>query len=195
MMAENNKVLEQEIEAAENDIRGARARLTELRRRLPPEPVSDYVFLKQDGTTIKLSEMFGDKKDLILIHNMGKKCRYCTLWADGFTGFLNHLENRAAFVVTSPDRPDVQKEFASGRKWNFKMFSCGENEFAEDMGFRDNDGRYLPGVSTFRMTSDGGMQRIAKSQFGPGDDFCSIWHLFDLLPDGPAGWEPQFNYE
>jgi len=37
------------------------------------------------------------------------------MWADGLTGLLHHIENRAAFVVISPDRPDVQKEFASSR--------------------------------------------------------------------------------
>jgi hypothetical protein len=53
---------------------------------------------------------------------------------------------------------------------------------------------YLPGVSTFRKTPKGAIVRIAKDYFGPGDPYCSIWHLFDLLAEGPAGWEPKFEY-
>jgi predicted dithiol-disulfide oxidoreductase (DUF899 family) len=32
--------------------------------------------------TVRLSELFAGKADLILIHNMGTTCPNCTLWAD-----------------------------------------------------------------------------------------------------------------
>lgn len=53
---------------------------------------------------------------------------------------------------------------------------------------------YQPGVSVFRRNEDGGITRVAKDHFGPGDFYCGVWHLFDLLADGPAGWNPQFEY-
>ena len=40
---------------------------------------------------------------------MGRGCSYCTLWADGFNGLRHHFEDRAAFVVVSPDTPEQQK--------------------------------------------------------------------------------------
>jgi len=35
---------------------------------------------------------------------------------------------------------------------------------------------------------------VSDASLGPGDDFCSVWHLFNLLPEGPDGWEPQYKY-
>jgi hypothetical protein len=36
---------------------------------------------------------------------------------------------------------------------------------------------------------------VGRAEFGPGDDFCAVWHFFDLLPEGVDGWEPRFAYE
>jgi len=65
-----------------------------------------------------LAGLFGRKDDLVVIHNMGSSCPYCTLWADGFNGLYDHLANRAAFALSSPDAPAAQKRFAEGpRDW------------------------------------------------------------------------------
>ena len=61
------------------------------------------------------------------------------------------------------------------------------------MGYRTDHGR-LPGVSVFQRAPQG-ILRVSDTAFGPGDDFCSVWHLFDLLPDGAAGWAPQLDYD
>ena len=55
------------------------------------------------------------------------------------------------------------------------------------------DGRARPGVSVFRHR-DGKILRVADTGFQPGDDFCSVWRFFDLIPEGPAGWQPRFAY-
>jgi hypothetical protein len=36
--------------------------------------------------------------------------------------------------------------------------------------------------------------RFNNAGFQPFDDFCAVWHLFDLLP-GDAEWSPKFNYD
>jgi len=36
---------------------------------------------------------------------------------------------------------------------------------------------------------------IAATAFSPGDDFCSLWHFFDLLPEGTGDWQPQYRYD
>ena len=36
--------------------------------------------------------------------------------------------------------------------------------------------------------------RISDTSFSPGDDFCTVYHFFDLLPEGAAGWRPNFAY-
>jgi predicted dithiol-disulfide oxidoreductase (DUF899 family) len=158
---------------------------------IEPETVPDYVFAGPAGQ-IALSELFGAKPDLFVIHNMGASCAYCTMWADGFNGVLHHLESRAAFVVTSPDDPPTQAAFAASRGWRFRMVSHAGTSFAEDMGYCGEQG-CLPGVSAFRLT-EGKITRVSDTGFGPDDDFCVPWHFFDLLPAGPDGWRARFSY-
>ncbi len=176
-----------------------RDRIAELRKemrgvqeQIEPEEVRNYALTARDGSSVGLSELFGDQEHLFVVHNMGRSCPYCTLWADGFNGVIDHLGSRAAFVVSSPDDPETQREFAEGRGWRFRMVSHAGTSFAQDMGYRRED-RWWPGVSVFQR--DGGrILRVGDTQFGPGDDFCGVWHLLDLLPKGPEGWQPRFRY-
>lgn len=145
--------------------------------------VTDYVLKDTDGKDVKLSEMFGDKENLILIHNMGKACSYCTLWADGFSGEAYYIEKKAAFVLVSPDTPEVQKEFAASRGWKFRTYSAAGTTFIADMGFYTEAEGYWPGVSVFHKDAEGKITRISKDYFGPGDFYSAPWHFFDLLPE------------
>lgn len=171
-----------------------KAELSALRKKTPLEEISDYTFKAHDGAEVKLSDLFGRHKDLILIHNMGRGCPYCTMWADGFAGITKHLENRAAFVVVSKDRVDMQREFYISRGWNFRMFSSHDSTFNRDVGFETEKGGQLPGVSAFRKDESGKIFRTGYTSFGPGDEFCAVWPLLDLLKEGSAGWEPKFQY-
>ncbi len=190
---DRNNLIE-EIGSAEEEVFDAKKRLIELKRKMPHEEIQEYTFKDYNNADIELSSLFDDKDDLLLIHNMGKSCPYCTLWVDGFTGILKHLLNRTAFVVVSPDAPEIQREFAKSRAWNFRMVSGKRTSFLKDMGFETDDGRYLPGFSTFRKDERGDITRISHGFFGPGDDFCSVWHFFDHLAGGADGWQPQFEY-
>ena len=181
------------IEAIEIEIQEARKRLRAARRALPPERFEDFTLDGWDGP-ITLTELFGERRDLIVVHNMGRACPMCTAWADGFIGFTSHLENRATFVVVSPDSVDVQREFAAARGWPFRMVSDSAGEFTKATGFASDDGNPLPGVSTFARGADGSVQRVASSFFGPYDDYCALFHLVDLLADGQNDWWPKFSY-
>jgi predicted dithiol-disulfide oxidoreductase (DUF899 family) len=183
-----------DITQLEEQIAALKKQLTENRRRAPREPVSDYNLTDARGKTVKLSQLFGNKCDLLIIHNMGVKCPYCTLWADGFTGFTKHLENRAGFALTSPDDHKLMARFAADRKWNFRVFSHKGSTFAHDMGYEPEPGKVWPGVSAFHREPDGSIVRTGHASFGPGDDFCALWSMLDLLQGGPAGWEPKYRY-
>jgi predicted dithiol-disulfide oxidoreductase (DUF899 family) len=152
--------------------------------------VPDYAFRGEKGARVLLSDLFGSRSDLILVHNMGTGCAYCAMWADGFVGLLPHLEQRAAFVVTSPDDPQVQAEFAAKRGWPFRM-AAASREFIDDMGFTSQDGGMLPGVSCFARSPDGEIARVGRAEFEPGDAFCAVWHFFDLLAGGVGDWAPR----
>jgi predicted dithiol-disulfide oxidoreductase (DUF899 family) len=182
-----------EIDALRENLRG-------LQASVEPQAVTDYEFAGWDGP-VRLSELFGDKRDLFVIHNMGTGCAYCTMWADGFNGVYDHLADRAAFVLSSPNAPQVQKQFAKSRGWRFPMVSHQSTSFAKDMGYlrpgfdagADKLGGWYPGLSVFRKDGDR-ILRVSDAELGPYDDFCAVWHLLDLLPEGPAGWEPKFRY-
>lgn len=189
-----NITIERQISQLEKQIRDMQKKAAQLRRTRPPEETQDYTFYGPGGVEIKLSDLFGHHKDLILIHNMGKSCAHCTLWADGFNGLLPHLENRAAFVMISPDDPKTQHEFAFERGWKFKFFSAKSSTFMRDMGFETDDGKFLPGVSTFHKEDSGKIVRVSRAEFCPGDEFCSAWHLFSMLFEGVASWEPKYTY-
>ena len=169
-----------------------REKMRQTQAAVEPEEVADYEFATPQGN-VSLSALFGGKPDLIVIHNMGASCPYCTLWADGFNGVYDHLADRAGFVVSSPDRPEVQKKFAEGRGWRFPIVSHANTNFAGDMGYRSTSGGWQPGISVFRMDGDR-VLRVSDLACGPGDDFCAVWHFFDLLPDGPADWKPRYHY-
>jgi predicted dithiol-disulfide oxidoreductase (DUF899 family) len=169
-----------------------RTRMRELQHSVQPEEVADYEFSTVEGK-VRLSELFGEKEYLFVIHNMGAGCRYCTLWADGFNGILPHIENRAAFVVASPDEPAEQQNIKTARGWRFRMVSHRDTSFADDMGYRSENG-WLPGVSVFRKEGQR-ICRVSDTGFQPGDDFCAIWHFLDLLPEGADGWQPQYKYQ
>ncbi len=183
-----------QIDALEKEIQEKKKQLVTLRRQQPPTPVTDYTFLTHDGQQVTLSSLFAGGDELMVIHNMGKQCPYCTLWADGLNGVWQHLENRAPFVVISPDDPETQKKFYASRGWKFRMYSSHGTSFFRDSGFASEKNDPWPGVSTFRRLSDGRIEQVAHTYFGPGDDFCSVWPLLDLLPNGPNGWEPKYKY-
>lgn len=170
------------------DIRG---KMRALQAETEPQEVKDYEFASLAGSR-KLSDLFAGKDDLIIIHNMGRSCSYCTLWADGFNGIYPHLADRAAFVVASPDPPEVQKEFAQSRGWRFPMVSLMGQDFAVDMGYYGKNG-FMPGISVFRRDGDK-IIRVSNAGLSPFDDFCTAWHIFDLLPGGPGDWRPRFSY-
>ncbi len=155
--------------------------------------VDGYVLRGAEGE-IPLSKIMGARSDLLVVHNMGRSCPYCTMWADGFNGLVTHLENRAAFVLVSPDPVEAQQAVRLSRGWKFSMYSSLGTRFKRDLGFEGEDGRQVPGVSAFRRDADGTIRNVANDVFGPGDSYCSAWPLFDLLEGGPGKWQPKLGY-
>ncbi len=180
------------IEAARAKIAALREEMRQLTKSVEPEIVKDYSLETAQGP-ITLSALFGDRKDLIVIHNMGASCPACTMWADGFNGIYDHLNARAAFAVVSPDPPAAQVKFAAGRGWRFPMASHLGGDFAKDLGYWSQDRGWRPGVSAFRKVGDQ-VHRVSDTALGPHDDFNVAWHLFDLFPEGKGEWWPKFRY-
>ena len=188
----NYQVGKKKMDAFRHEIAAIRKKMKETLEETAPQEVEDYAFSTTTGT-IRLSELFGSRDDLIVVHNMGAGCPACTMWADGYSGVHQHIAARTGFVISSPDAPEAQKKFAEGRGWKFPMVSHQGSTFAADMGYRSPEGKWWPGLSVFKREG-GKIFRVSDTQLGPRDDFCSVFHLFDLLPGGTAGWSPKFSY-
>lgn len=152
--------------------------------------IQDYPLKDVEGNPTTLSEVFGDYDKLVLIHNMGKSCPYCTMWADGLNGLYKYVEKGfdgvpARFILVNNDEPAEIKEFAASRGWNFDCFSCKGTSMFMDLGFaNEHEGQlyFHPGYSTIIKDADGKLSRFAADQFGPGDSYCGVWHFYDHLP-------------
>jgi predicted dithiol-disulfide oxidoreductase (DUF899 family) len=182
--------IEAELKAVSEQIRELEKREVELKRQLGAGEVKDYELHGPDGR-VRLSQAFGAHELMVLVHNMGKQCSYCTLWADGFKSLYEYIEKgvphgktRAAFVVVSPNEPEVQQAFAKSRGWGFRMLSTRGTDLFKDMGFGDEDGNPWPGVSILKKEGDR-ITRVAKDFFGPGDKYNSVFSFLQLMPGSP----------
>jgi predicted dithiol-disulfide oxidoreductase (DUF899 family) len=187
-----------EIEQLFQEIQERRNKIIDILKSNPTKIEKPYSFVDWSNQRVTLAELFGDKDDLIVIHNMGKGCVYCTLWADEINGIREHLANRASLVMINPNKPEVQKEFAASRGWKMRMLSDADMDFTADMGFAlEKDGKKYaqPGFSTFHRDASGMITRIGYDEFGPGDQYSSVWHYLDLLKDGAKEWEPEYSYQ
>lgn len=74
-----------EAEKLELEIMEKTQALAALRQEEGGIEVADYTF-RTSGGEATLSGLFAGRERLLVIHNMGQGCRYCTLWADGIAG-------------------------------------------------------------------------------------------------------------
>ena len=153
--------------------------------------VPDYRFASGSGE-VSLLELFAGRDTLLAIHNMGQGCRYCTVWADGFNGFLPHLENAMSVVLLSKDPPELQRRFANERGWRFRLASHGGGDYIREQTVVDGQDNY-PGAVVYKREGDK-VLRFNACVFGPGDLYCSLWSLLALAGRGAQDWTPQYSY-
>ena len=153
--------------------------------------VRDYEFQTLEGT-VRLSQLFSDRDQLLAIHNMGHGCRYCTLWADGINGFLQHLESAMAVVLLSRDPPETQRRFANSRGWRFRLASHLGGPYMREQS-TSHEYSNMPGAVLYEL-ENGVIRRKNSVVFGPGDMFCSAWNFLALAGLGEDSWTPQYSY-
>ena len=183
---------EKKVRKLESTMMKNKIKLAKLRAKIPLTPVDSYSFVGRDGKPVALKKLFGRYDQLILIHNMGQMCTYCSLWADGFNGLLGQIARRAAFVVETPDPVATQRKLAKKRGWKFDMVSSQGTSFRKEMGYENNKGYPYPGISTFVKKGEK-VYRAGHGSFGRGDNFCVLWDMFDLLPGRVKDFKPVSN--
>jgi predicted dithiol-disulfide oxidoreductase (DUF899 family) len=183
--------MQDEIAELEMQIVKLIGELNELRKTNRGAEVPNYRFRNLEGE-ISLLNLFGTRNQLLLIHNMGQACRYCTLWADGFNGMLAHLESAISVVLVSKDSPETQRLFANSRGWKFRLASHGGEEYIREQSVMVDSDNY-PGAVVYERDGDV-IYRKNECVFGPGDIYCSMWSLLGLAGLGADNWTPQFTY-
>lgn len=180
-----------EIQEVEAQILTLTKRLAELRAENPGDEISNYTFETLNGKTTLL-ELFGGQKRLLVIHNMGQGCRYCTLWGDGLNGFVPHIESAMGLVLVSKDVPEVQRRFANSRGWRFQLASHGGGDYIKEQTVMEGANN-MPGAVVYERRGDS-IYRKNSCVFGPGDLYCSIWPLLGMAGMNETNWTPQFKY-
>jgi len=180
-----------EIRDIEQNIHTLMERLAKLQKSNRGNEVINYSFSTIEGE-INLLDLFGEKDKLLLIHNMGQGCRYCTLWADGLNGFLPHLEATISVVLVSKDVPQLQRKFANSRGWMFRLASHGGGEYIQEQSVM-KDSNNMPGAVVYERDGNK-IYRKNDCVFGPGDIYCSMWSLLGLAGLDETSWTPQFSY-
>ncbi len=165
-------------------------KLNSLKRKTEGTEVPNYTFDTLQGAT-SLLDCFGDKEKLLVIHNMGQGCRYCTLWGDEINGVLAHLESAMSVLLVSKDSPELQRKFANARGWRFRLASHGGGQYIDEQGLQG--GGNMPGAVVYDKQGDK-ILRKNTAVFGPGDLYCSAWNLLGLGGFTEEEWTPQFNY-
>ena len=171
--------------------------LCTVRNSLPSQPIQNFTLRIQSGAAPLLS-LFKNYRDLIIFHHRGSPCSHSDLWADGFNGILHHIQSRAAFALVSPDSPDQLTALKTQRNWQFPVFSTPDSSFAEQLGLYQQNGTesiYLPGIAGLLKDENSAINLISMEYLTPEDAFSPVWPLFNLLKDGPQGWQPRSVYD
>lgn len=200
-----NALLAEEIE-----LRRHIERVAEQRRQLPPggEVTRDYRFEGEHGP-VKLADLFGDKKTLVIYSYMfGPKrqrpCPMCTSFMSTWEKKLPDIEQRVAFVMMA--RSPIERLVAAkqSRGWtNLKVFSDTEGNYTRDyVSAEDAD---APGYTVFTRR-EGSIRHFWSGEMGgetadPGQDprgapdLDPLWTILDTTPEGRGNdWYPELEY-
>jgi len=211
-----------ELLNAEKELTRHTDEVTEKLRNLPWEKVEkSYTFEGPNGA-VTLKDLFGDKDDLVIYHMMFDPkdelpCPSCSMWVDGFNGYLPHIQAKAAFVVIVRAPIAKAQEIRKRRGWNCTLVSSFNNSFNQDFDVENTaeriaqkklppgynfgaEGKFYPttqwpGLSVFHRGKDGNVYRTYSAHARGLEPVNAAYRLFDLLPRGREGFHPPHREE
>ena len=172
--------------------------LAAKRRALPlgGELKEDYVFQWANdgkvGKRVKFSELFGDKKTLLLYSFMygpswDNPCPSCTSLMDGFDRSAYQVTRDAAFAGIAKAPAEKINAWAKKRGWTqIALLSGFESPFQADYRCqRDSDDIQLPVMHTF--TKKGGKIHHFWATELPSNHVDTVWPYWNLMDFTPEG--------
>ena len=210
-IASREEWLKARLELLEKEKAQSRARdeLTRARQALPWVPVEKtYRFEGPEGQ-VSLSELFGDKSQLIVYHFMfdtdwEEGCKACSLLADHYEPAVVHLAHRDTALVTVSKAPWEKLEaFRKRMGWRFLWVSSAGTDFNRDFHvsmteeeIRDHKAYYnfregtvfpvteAPGISVFAKDGEGRVYHTYSAYARGLETFIGAYDLLDLVPKG-----------
>ncbi|CAG0960176.1 hypothetical protein PHYC_00681 [Phycisphaerales bacterium] len=194
--------------AEEKELTHRRDALASKVRSLPWVKVDkNYTFDAPTGKK-SLTELFGDKRQLIVYHFMfdrtwSQGCKSCSFVADHYNPLVVHLAHRDISFATISKAPiEKIEQFRKRMGWTFAWVSGANTDFGHDFGVSFTDQeltsdtsvynftdkpypiRELPGLSVFFKDSRGNLYHT-YSTFARGlEDFLTAYRYIDITPMG-----------
>lgn len=190
-----------ELMQQEKQLTHLREQLSEKRRALPWVRVEqNYVFQSPTGPR-SLSELFGDKSQLLVYHFMYAPeweagCTHCSFWAEGFSSSVIHLAQAdVSFAVIS--RAPVEKLTAYAKRlgWSFPWFSSGGSSFNYDFGVSFTEEQRSSGKPVYNFNTI-----AVRNSDMPGfsvfarDESGDVFHTYSAYARGIDMMNPTFQY-
>ena len=172
--------------------------LAAARRGLPPggELKEDYVFQwaveGRVGDSVRFSELFGDKRTLLLYSfmfgpNWDNPCTSCTSLMDGFDRTWYQVSRDAAFAAIAKAPAARIHAWAKQRGWSqIPLVSGFESSYQSDYKCQENsDDMQLPVMHVFKK-ENGKIFHFwgTESMSNHLDTVWAYWNLMDFTPEG-----------
>jgi predicted dithiol-disulfide oxidoreductase (DUF899 family) len=182
--------------------------VAELRRKLPlgGKLKEDYVFLGANegslGKEIRFSELFGDKRTLLIYSfmfgpNWDHPCPSCTSLIDGFDRASISVTRHAAFTVVAKAPAQKLHAWAKSRGWSqIHLVSAERTDYLQDYRCQDDDSdtTLQAGMHVFTKQDDG-IYHFWASETQAMDMVWAYWNLMDMTPEGrPDVLTPPQNF-
>ncbi len=203
-----NRLLEAETELRRN-VEG----VARMRRKLPLGGAlkEDYLFDAGAGRQVKLSELFREGKDTLLIYSymfgpkMAQPCPMCTSFLDSIEGAVDHFTQRANLAVVVKSPIARVKKIAKQRGWRrLPLLSSAENSYNIDYHGENAAGGQLPMMNVFvRRNGKIHHSYATELHFMPADKgqnqrhidmMWPLWNMLDLTPEGRGDFFPSLDY-
>ena len=111
---------------------------------------------------------------------------------DEFDGMLKIIEKAAGFCIIGPDGPKTQKRYVKERGWKAKLYSAQGSSFIKDLGFEDEDGDSMLGISVLQKEKDGKMSLVRQTNVPNDGRAPSVLEVLWMVPGVEArdlAWE------
>ena len=192
--------------------------VAEQRRSLPlgGEVPADYIFDEGGSRTVRLSELFEDGKDTLLLYNfmfipgaaglpLEGACPSCTSIIDAVDGGAPHIVQRTNLAVVAKAPIEQFEAHARTRGWrNVRLLSSANTTYNAD--YHGEGERGQNPIATIFVRRDGKLHHFWSSElfFAPTEpglhprhvDFIwPLWAVLDLTPEGRGtDWGPELSY-